>query len=115
VDREVVAISPKAQSKLAVLPLKPAKHCPCALRIQTHVATRSLGAQLYVFETDVLLPRFSVFKQLGSDSMDQYAAPSGKVIFSVNDSIDRLVMWIQGAFLIRTPIKVRVVELRFFL
>ncbi len=107
VDREVVAISPKAQSKIAVLPLKPAKHCPCTLRIQTHVATRSLGAQLHVFESDVVLPRFSVFKQLGPDSMDQYAAPSGKVIFSVHESIDRLVTWIQGAFLIKTPVKVK--------
>eukprot|EP01034_Spumella_vulgaris_P021413 gene21413-27443_t len=111
VDREVVAISPKAQSKLAVLPLKPAKHCPCTLRIQTHVATRSLGAQLHVFESDVVVPRFSVFKQLDKDALGgEYAAPSGKVIFSVRESIDRLVTWMETAFLIKTPIKAATAE-----
>lgn len=32
--REVIAISPKAQSKIAILPLKPTKYSSCSLRIQ---------------------------------------------------------------------------------
>ena len=36
-------------------------HSPCTLRIQTHIATRSLLSQLHVFETDITLPRFAVY------------------------------------------------------
>eukprot|EP01035_Chromulina_nebulosa_P037034 gene37034-49968_t len=79
VDREVIAISPRAQSKIAVLPIKPTKNSPCTLRIQTHIATRSLLSQLHVFETDVTLPRFAVFKQLSDASYN--APPAAKVVF----------------------------------
>jgi hypothetical protein len=34
VDREVLAVSPRAQSRIAVLPLRPAKYSPCQLRLQ---------------------------------------------------------------------------------
>eukprot|EP01036_Dinobryon_divergens_P026205 gene26205-34826_t len=51
VDREVIAISPRAQSKIA----------------------------LHVFETDVTLPRFAVFKQLSDASYN--APPAAKVVF----------------------------------
>lgn len=37
VDREVLAVSPKAQSKVAILPLRPAKYSACKLRIQVCV------------------------------------------------------------------------------
>lgn len=106
-DREVVAISPKAQSKVALLPLKPAKHSPCSVRIQTHVATRSLGTQLHVFETDVKVPRFSVFRHLSTEEQaNVYVAPQGKVIFSVRETIDRVVAWLETVFLLQQKIKV---------
>lgn len=36
VDREVVAITPKPQSKVAELPLRPVKYSPCELRVQVN-------------------------------------------------------------------------------
>ncbi len=104
VDREVLAISPKAQSKLAVLPLKPAKNSPCTLRIQTHVATRSLGAQLHVFETDVKVPRFAVFKHL-PDGAAPFEMPGAKVLFTLRESVDRVATWMQGVFLLHQSFK----------
>lgn len=34
VDREVIAVSPRPQSKSAVLPLRPSKYSPCSIRVQ---------------------------------------------------------------------------------
>lgn len=62
VDREVLAVSPRAGSKVAVLPLRPVKYSPCQLRIQTHVAARSLNTVLHVFEATVSLPKFAAFR-----------------------------------------------------
>ncbi len=39
IDREVLAISPKPQSKSAVLPLKPTRNLACTLRVQVSVVT----------------------------------------------------------------------------
>lgn len=64
VDREVLAVSPRAGSKVAVLPLRPVKYNPCDLRIQTHVAARSLNTVLHVFEATVQLPKFAAFRYL---------------------------------------------------
>lgn len=100
-----MAISPKSQSKIALLPFKPAKHTQCTLRIQAHVATRSLGAQLHVFESDVVVPKFSMFKYLPDSTGVEL--PASKVTFSVRESIDRVVTWIQSVFIVTTKIPVR--------
>ncbi len=104
VDREVIAISPRPQSKVAILPFKPAKNSACTLRIQTHVATRSLGAQLHVFESDVIVPKFSVFKHLTETA--GFVAPTSSVTFSLREPVDRIIAWMQSVFIIAKPIKV---------
>jgi hypothetical protein len=95
VDREVLAIAPRAQSKVAVLPLRPTRNAACTLRIQTHVALRSSGAQVHVFETDVVVPKFSAFKLLS----EVETMPRGFVTFSVKESNDRFGGWFQTSFL----------------
>lgn len=104
VDREVIAISPKAQSRVALLPLRPTKNTPCTLRIQTHVATRSLGAQLHVFESDVLLPRFSVFRYLPDPG--DLVVPKTGVTFSLREPVDRIVSWICSVFIVEKPVRI---------
>jgi hypothetical protein len=52
VDREVLAIAPKAQSKVAMLPLRPAKYSPCQLRVQVGIRIRmgvGIGVCVYVY------------------------------------------------------------------
>lgn len=45
-DREVIAISPKAQSKVAIVPLKPYKYSACSLRIQVHTTDLTITVTL---------------------------------------------------------------------
>jgi len=104
VDKEILAIATRPQSKVAVLPLRPAKISPCTLRIQTHVATRSLGSLLHVFESSVSLPRFAAFKYIDRD-LAQYPMPTSKVSFTLRDSFDRLLSWVQENFLVPRLVK----------
>lgn len=103
IDREVIAISPRPQSKIAVLPLKPSRNLPCNIRVQTHVATRSLGAQVHVFETDISLPKFSAFKVFTDAS--SLALPKGNVVFSVKENTDRFISWIHSSFIVKDKIQ----------
>eukprot|EP01038_Epipyxis_sp_PR26KG_P005701 gene5701-7869_t len=102
IGKEVVAISPKEQSKIAILPLKPTKNSACTLRIQTHVATRSLGAQLHVFETDITIPRFSAYMQLTPENQSNYNIPKSKVTFLTVEPISKFVNWMQAVFILKT-------------
>jgi len=97
-DREVMAFSPKTQSRSATLSLRPSRNYDCKLRVQTHVASRSLQTQLHVFETDINIPKFAAFAQ--TSEITQYPLPRGVVSFCVKDSIERFVQWIQGSFLL---------------
>lgn len=47
VDREVLAVSPKAQSRIAILPLRPAKYSACKLRIQVNAFVVAMVDQLH--------------------------------------------------------------------
>jgi len=100
VDREAIAITPRAQSKWAILPLRPNRNAPCKLRVQSHIATRSLGAQIHVFETDINIPKFSAFAQLTED-LSQFTAPTGNVKFTCREPIDRFIQWFSSSFLLR--------------
>jgi hypothetical protein len=119
VEREVIAISPKPQSKTAILPLRPNRNAACKIRVQvsypnpsrpislsltdlsgqSHIAARSLGAQIHVFEKDIEIPKFAVFCQL--QELSQYTIPVGTVKFSARESIERFVSWMKESFILR--------------
>lgn len=61
VDREVLAVSPRAQSKIAVLPMRPVKHAPCQLRIQVSFSRTNFSAYLSLFSHINLLFLFFIF------------------------------------------------------
>ena len=42
VEREAIAISPRAQSKSAILPLQPSRNAPCKLRVQVSILYNSI-------------------------------------------------------------------------
>lgn len=77
------------------------------MNTQTHVATRSLGAHLHIFETIVTLPKFAAFKHV--DDPSYYQMPVGKVTFALRDSLDRMLSWIRSVFLVPKLIKVDIV------
>lgn len=62
-----------------------------------------MGAQVHVFESDVTIPKFAVFKLL--DEID--SLPKGHVTFSVKESNDRFGSWFDGSFLLDNRIMVR--------
>jgi Bardet-Biedl syndrome 2 protein len=105
IDREAVVISPaKPQSKTAILPLKPSRNLGCKLRIQSHIATRALGTQIHVFETDIEIPKFAAFSQL--IELSQYTPPVGNVKFMTREPIERFINWMNSSFLLKAPIPV---------
>ena len=69
------------------------------------MASRSLGTLLHVFETAIALPKFAAFKYL--DDPAPYRVPASKVVFSLKDSLDRMLSWAQTSFLAPRLIKVR--------
>lgn len=71
---------------------------------QTHVASRSLGTLLHVFETTIPLPRFAAFKYM--DDFTGYRVPASKVTFMLKDSLDRMLSWAQTSFLTPRLVKV---------
>jgi len=99
VDREILAIAPKPQSRVATLPMRPAKYSPCSLRIQTHVAARSLGGIVHVFETTITLPRFASFKYIDEQHAGIYPVAEANVTFALKDSLDRMLSWVQTSFI----------------
>lgn len=70
------------------------------------MASRSLGTLLHVFETTVALPKFAAFKYL--EDPGPYRVPSSKVVFSLKDSLDRMLSWAQTSFLAPRLIKARI-------
>lgn len=50
IDREVLAISPKPQSKVAILPLRPTRNLACTLRVQVGLDVAcSIGFVVSIF------------------------------------------------------------------
>ena len=83
--------------------------CRGDVLIQTHLASRSLGTLLHVFETTIPLPRFAAFKFL--ESTADYRMPTSKVTFALKDSLDRMLSWAQTSFLTPRLLKVRTVTI----
>lgn len=84
------------------------------LSLQTHIASRSLGVLLHVFETTIVVPKFSVFKHLDhqsvylNNSSSEYQTPSSQVTIDAKLAVDGIYAWIQSIFLVPKLIKVRI-------
>ena len=67
---------------------------------------------LHVFETTIVVPKFSVFKHLDHQSIYQsssseYQTPSSQVTIDAKLAVDGIYAWIQSIFLVPKLIKVR--------
>lgn len=109
---EVLVVSPASLSKSAILPFRPSKNQSGKLRIQTHVSVRSNygshsqahnSAQLYVFESVVEIPKFSIFKLL--EEGDPCTDPVSMVTLKLNESVARIADWVKSAFLLPNSIR----------
>ena len=108
---EVVTVSPSVPSKSSVLPLKPSKDQACSLRVQTHAVTRGFSTHLHVFENIVNIPKFCRFAPNPQTAAStKMSAGAARLTFYLNESVDRMVKWLEGSFLIPTkgsmPIKI---------
>lgn len=103
VDKDVLALSPHTLNRQAFLPLTPSRNVACTVRLQTHLSTRSQSTQLVVFEKDLVIPKFSAFSLL--DDLTKFPVPKGSVTFTVRDSMDSIIDYINGSFLL--PRKLR--------
>eukprot|EP01039_Chlorochromonas_danica_P003873 gene3873-4231_t len=97
-EREVLAISPRTLQRQAVLPLTPSRNIASTIRLQTHLSTRSQSTQLIVEEKDLFLPKFAAFVLL--DDLSRFPVPKGSVTFTVKDSLERIIDYINDAFLL---------------
>ena len=70
------------------------------------MASRSLGTLLHVFEASIALPKFAAFKYLDAEDASSYRVPASKVVFSLKDSLDRMLSWAQTSFLAPRLVKV---------
>lgn len=104
--REVIAFAPKNQvtgtgGRSATLSFRPSRNQPAKLRIQTHIASRSLTTYLHVFETDITVPRFAAFCQLDEPYPNDFVGNG--VIFSVKEGLERFVSYFSSSFLLNFP------------
>ena len=95
---DVLALSPFPPRRGATISLKPVKDMACKLRVQTHVAVRGYATHLHVFEETVAVPKFSRFCPV-PESKDQQM-PNGKVVFLLNESVQRLFTWMKSVFIV---------------
>ena len=110
---EIFAITPNI-SKVAILPLKPYKHFACQIRLQTHLSSRGVNQQLFVFEQTLNIPKFASFYKFPVTSLNELKSSNGKinfnntsyiepistVKFSFNETIARLYDYICSAFIV---------------
>lgn len=104
-----------AQSKSAVVPLRPVRNQACQLRVQAHVAARSMASQLHVFETTVSLPKFASFRRVDENKASQYATPSAQLTFRLAENFTRLSEYLSSAFLMPVLPKAADGKLKVFL
>lgn len=108
---EILAIAPMINGKSTSLPLRPAKHSACKIKIQTHLAARGLSHQLHVFENEVKIPKFSSFLRIDESSSStggkgSFEESNSKVTFSLSGvSLSRLVEYLNSAFIVPDTIK----------
>lgn len=86
------------------MPFYLSKNQRCLIRLQTHIAVKSIGSQLHVFEADIEIPTFASFKKIENEK--DFSKPSSHVIFKLNESTARLCDWINSVFMTPTPVKV---------
>lgn len=77
------------------VPIVPPKDVPVDLHIKAFVGYKS-SAQFHVFELTRQMPRFSMYLPC----TDQVPEPKSSVIFTVNERVQRVVMWINQNFLL---------------
>jgi Bardet-Biedl syndrome 2 protein len=105
--KEVIAFAPKNQitpsgGRSTVLSFCPTRNQPVKLRIQTHVASRSLTTYLHVFETDIAVPRFAAFCQLDEPIPNGFVGDG--VVFIVKDGLERFASYFTSSFILhQTP------------
>jgi len=109
-NAEVLAVSPTSLSRNASLPLRPSKLQSGLLRIQIHISARNFNSELHVFEVDVEIPRFAIFKQL-SDSKNR-PKPQGVCVFRFDQTTAKLAEWLQVNFLLPKPVQVNAEKLK---
>ncbi|XP_041460099.1 Bardet-Biedl syndrome 2 protein homolog [Lytechinus variegatus] len=104
--------TPNLSNALKV-PIVPPKDIPVDLHIKAFVGTKS-SMQFHVFEVTRQLPRFSMYVPC----TDQVPEPKSSVVFTVNERIQRVVLWINQNFLVDedvaadTPLNVGFLSLR---
>lgn len=81
------------------VPIIPPKDVPVDLHIKAFVGHKSSN-QFHVFELTRQLPRFSMY----SPCSDQVPEPKSSVTFTVNERVQRIVMWINQHFLLNNEL-----------
>ncbi|XP_043121076.1 Bardet-Biedl syndrome 2 protein homolog [Puntigrus tetrazona] len=95
-ESHVVHPSSQNLSGCVRVPIIPPKDIPVDLHIKAFVGGKT-STQFHVFEITRQLPRFSMYDL----NVDPSAAqPTGKVTFSINDRLQRVVMWLNQNFLL---------------
>lgn len=97
---EVQVVSPLNPSRAASLNLKITKSQPCSLKVQAHLANRGSSTQMHVMEGEVFLPRFAIFSELMSDTMQSTKPPKSKVSFDINETVGAVGTWLRSSFIL---------------
>ncbi|XP_058849862.1 Bardet-Biedl syndrome 2 protein homolog isoform X2 [Acipenser ruthenus] len=103
-EGESHVVHPSAQklSGCIRVPIIPPKDVPVDLHIKAFVGGKS-STQFHVFELTRQLPRFSMYALCTQGSAPK---PRGKATFSINDRLQRVVMWLNQSFLLPEDIEV---------
>lgn len=96
--REVLAFAPAALSRATTLPLRPTRNQPATVRVQSHIASRSLTSYLHIFEKDIQIPRFASFAVVPDTS--RLTIDGNGVVFVVKEAVERFVSYLNGAFIL---------------
>ncbi|MGH0178462.1 UNVERIFIED_CONTAM: hypothetical protein FKN15_003044 [Acipenser sinensis] len=103
-EGESHVVHPSAQNLSGCIrvPIIPPKDVPVDLHIKAFVGGKS-STQFHVFELTRQLPRFSMYALCTQGSAPK---PRGKATFSINDRLQRVVMWLNQNFLLPEDIEV---------
>ncbi|PIK53965.1 putative Bardet-Biedl syndrome 2 protein-like [Apostichopus japonicus] len=81
------------------VPIYPPKDVPVDLHIKAFVGCKS-STQFHVFELTRQLPRFSMY----TPCTEQVPEPKSSVTFTVNERVQRIVLWINQHFLLNNEL-----------
>jgi hypothetical protein len=99
-----MTICSSSPSQNIVLPLRSGKYQSGNLHLQTHVSLRSSLAILHVFEATIKVPKFASFKMVEKGSQTQ--RPVSELNFTISESINQLLQWLTGSFVLTVPLQV---------